>query len=498
MKTRLHSLLLLPTALLLCSCFPEERIWWSPKGDRALVSISEALHLVTADGELGAPLAGCASLEHALVKTVSWLPDGTGFVCQREHLCRTWAEARAMIPAEEATAVEEMAPAVLPLLQAAVQLAEKAKSLEEVAAQLPVAQKKRFSAAMLRQYLDDPATVEKLVLSLPAGKQIVEGLKRPDTGFRVSELCLYRLEDGKEPRVQPWHRSLLMQSVLPKVSPRHGVVACVKLDEKEETVALEVLPLNGDGPALVVANNVSPAFDWMPDGRTLVFMAPIGGEGEKLQSIHRITVVQENGALMKPRRESQGADGLADPVTVATTIMLNRPVLQALPDGRVLFASQPVTLPVGGPGPELEPRLYLVSADGKSVEAVPTTTGDLPTNLGYFTASPDGRLVAVVESETDAVAVVELSTGKTQIISPPHPRWQCKTIPAWKSATELTFAALHGAADEPKWMLWTEGAGVRCISEKWPAVATADWLDHKKPEEGKDAEAVNAKPAPSR
>lgn len=497
MNPKRHPIILLPLVLLLSSCFPEERIWWSPKGDRALVSISGALHLVHADGEPGAPLANGVSLEHALVKTVSWLPDGSGFVCERERVCTTWEEVRALISEEESAAVEQMAPAVLPLLQAAALLAEKAKTLDEVAAQLPVAQKKRFSAAVLRRYLEDPDTVEKLLLPLPDGKQIVEALRRTDMGFHVSELCLYKLDGGNEPRLQTWNRSLLRQSLMPKVSPRHGLVACLQLDEKEETATLEVLPLGG-GPALVVASNVSPAFDWMPDGRTLVFMAPIGGEGEKLQSIHRITVVQENGTLMKPRQESQGPDALEDPVTVATTIMLNRPVLQVLSDGRVLFASQPVVLPIGGPGPELEPRLYLVSSDGKSVQAVPTTSGDLPTNLGYFTASPDGRLVAVVESETDAVAVVELSTGKTQIISPPHARWQCETIPAWKSATELTFAALHGAAGEPKWMLWTEGAGVRCISEKWPATATADWLEHKKPEAGQDASAVNAKPSPTR
>jgi hypothetical protein len=182
---------------------------------------------------------------------------------------------------------------------------------------------------------------------------------------------------------------------------------------------------------------------------------------------------------MIPQEEDQQPDSASHPVTLATGIMLSRPVLQVLPDGRVLFASQPASLPLAGAVSELTPRLYVIAADGKSVQPVPTSPGDLPADLGYFVASPDGRLVAVVESETDAVAVVEVDSGRTHIISQPHPRWRCRTIPAWKSATELSFAALHGAGAEPKWMLWTEGGGIRCISEKWPATATAKWLDQK-------------------
>src|SRR5688572_3986096 len=101
MKLLSRFLLLLPAVLLLSACLPEERIWWSPQGDRALVSISDALHLVTAEGELGAPLQGGDSLQHALVKSVTWLPDGSGFVCQRERNYKTWSEVRAVIPQEE-------------------------------------------------------------------------------------------------------------------------------------------------------------------------------------------------------------------------------------------------------------------------------------------------------------------------------------------------------------------------------------------------------------
>ncbi len=488
MKTRLQPLVIsLLTALGLSSCFPEPRAWWSPAGDRAIVMIEDRLHLVSADGELGAPLTDEVFHKDALVKTVSWLPDGSGFVCQRTRLVSSWEEVRTMIPVAEAEVVEKMRTTVLPLLEAAARLAPNAKTLDEALSSLPVVMKQRFRSAARLAYQQDKTAVEKVLLALPDGAEIVQSLQKAGSGFEVNELCVFKLEAGRATKPLSLARSLLSPALLPRVSPKHQAVAFLRLAEDEESAALEVMSLDGRA-SLIVATHVSAAFDWMPDGRALVFMAPIGSDGEKLQSIHRITVVQENGDLMKPRQgnepgavadQKERTDLLGEPVTLATAITLNRPALQTLPDGRVLFASEPMTLPATGTGLEVEPRLFVISTDGKTVRPVPTAAGDLPTDLAYFAASPDGRHIAVVESETDAVAVVEVDSGKTQIISPPHPRWQCETVPAWKSATELTFAALHGSALVPKWMLWSEAGGIRCISEKWPATATAKWLEYK-------------------
>jgi hypothetical protein len=281
-------------------------------------------------------------------------------------------------------------------------------------------------------------------------------------------------------------RRLLKPLHLPRVSPGQPLVAVISLDDSGRSLVLEVLPLDGS-PGHVIARQVSAAFDWTPDGRSLVFMAPLGGEGEKLVSLLRLEVVAPDGVLLRPRLETgpngqpverRGPDRLGEPTPLATALQFNRPLLQVLADGRVLFASLPVTLPAVAPDPELAPRLFL--ADGKTVAPVPTAPGDLPANLGWFTAAPDGLRVAVVESETDAVAVVELATGATQILSPAHPGWQCRTLPAWKSAAELTFAALHEGA--PAWQLWRSDGDTRVLSGNWPAEALANWLEHKKTE----------------
>jgi len=89
-----------------------------------------------------------------------------------------------------------------------------------------------------------------------------------------------------------------------------------------------------------------------------------------------------------------------------------------------------------------------------------------------------------VDGANDAVAVVDLASGVTEVVSPAHPDWHCTTIPAWRSSAELSFAALDKPDGSPAWMLWSKAGGVRSISGKWPAQATGDWLkkDDKKVE----------------
>jgi len=478
MKTR-HFILLL--VLMLTGCLPEERVWWSPQGDVAVVASGDMVQLVTADGHSSRPLN--LGRWDELFKSVSWLRDGSGFVAQRTRVVAKWDELRGLIPAEEIRSVEMMLPLVIPLLETAASLGDQAKTLEDMISGLSESQMKRFAHAMRRKFEQEPERVEKLLLALPKGGELAESFKKSGTGYEISEQCVFKLDGEVVTEAKPLTCSLLRPALMPHVSPRHDALAFLRLDADGKSVALEIITLDG-GAEQTVARQVSGAFDWTPDGRALVFMAPLGGEGEKLQSIHRINVIEENGSLAKPGK----------PVTLATAITLNRPVVQVLADGRVLFASQPVTLPATGTGPELAPRLYVIAADGSAVAPIPTAPGDLPVNLGFFIASPDGKHIAVVESETDAVAVVEIDTGKTQIISPPHPRWQCRTMPAWKSATELTFAALHDGA--PAWMLWSEGKPLRCISESWPKSSTAKWLEQKS--DSATSQSPIAKPDPTR
>lgn len=478
-------------ALWLCGCYPEERIWWSPKGDRAIVAVNDHLHLVTADGTLGEPLLGGASIEDWLVKTLAWLPDGTGFVCSRKRHVRTWEETKKLISVQESERIEAWLPMVLPTLEFEIAQIKEPGHVNGLPALMPGHDKSVFVAGLWVLYERRRDDVEKALRRLPQGEEILAALDDERGIFSVFELCLSRLDQPMETSPQGIAWGLLKLPFMPKISPKHDAVAFLQFNEDNDAPDLRVTSLDGKTSLLVAQQISSGGFQWMPDGRMLVFTKSLGQPKGSLQSIQQIMVLQESGALMKPSHDSrpeggrikvETADRLPEARLLALAIMPERAALHPLPDGRILFASQPITLPVVESRPKLEPLLYLIAADGRSLSTIPTAPGDLPTDLNYMIVSPDGKLVAVVEEATDAVAVVEVSSGKTEIISAPHPDWSCKTVPAWKSDTELTFAALDEKTHAPCWMLWSAKNGKHSLSSHWSAAAMHDWLSERKPE----------------
>jgi hypothetical protein len=462
-------------------CLPEERFWWSPDGTQAAVLVNDQIHLARADGELGAALVASKGLNPDLPKRVSWLRDGSGVVVNRVHNLATWEEMRALVSAEEAAQIERLASAIPALLQTVP--ATEAGSLKHLLAQLSVREKASVSPAFHLAHARQKTAVETALRGFPRGVALLEEVQEETMPFQVHELCLIQLRDARPDGEATTLARSVTPLLWPLVSPKFAALAYGRFHVDGEKLALEVCTLDGK-EKLTAAWSTSAAFDWAADGRSLVFASPTNGDDSLLQTIQRVTVLQESGALMKPRGEDDSSPReLASSVDLAVAIFPSPPRLAALPDGRVLFASVPAKFPVVSKGLEVEPRLFLISADGLSVAPVPTKPGDLPTNLSFFAVSPDGQRVAVVESGTDAVAVVELATGRTEIVSAGHQGSQCRTLPGWKSATELSFAARALAKGEPRWMLWTPGLGVRSLSDKWPAGATQKWLEQKKEDE---------------
>jgi hypothetical protein len=467
MKTS-HRILLCVVAFCLAGCLPQERFWWSPDGSRAVVAVGDQLYLTTASGELKEPLSSELKLEGDLPIRVSWQADGGGFALHRIRKLASWDEARSLLPADEVKAIERHAAGVPALLNAAVAMSGDGNVTDALWSIAPNRDKELLGAAFFCALGKNKAAVESAFQASLKGAEFWAEVGGELSALAIHEICLVKLKGDQ----LDGHPTVLLRSihpvVLPELSPKFPVLAYWRVADEEKRVGLVVCTLDGKSQ-IDIASTTNTTFGWSPDGRSLIFAAPVSANDELLQSIRKVTVVQESGNLVDTVQS----------VELAMAIATDPPRLCSLPDGRVLFASQPVTLPAPGDGLNLDPRLYLISADGKSVTAVPTAPGDLPTNLGFFAASPDGKRVAVVESDTDAVAIVELATGKTDIVSPAHPNWHCRTMPAWKSATELTFAALDAPDGKPRWLLWTEGKGIRNISEKWPAEATARWLERK-------------------
>jgi len=468
-------LLLSLLAFALVGCHPQERVWWSPDGDRAAVLIHDELHLADADGALTGDLSkGDSGPGEVLTKSLDWLPHGEGFIVHRIRIIDAWQEARELMPEADRKRTEKLAETMPALLKASLALAGDG-SIQGLLNRLLSSETELASNAFNLALEQDADAIRKALADAP--KALANLKERPDNGldrYALNELARVDLSSGGAER----ETQVLLRSVnslsTPLISPSQDLVLFGRRVGEGQTVQLEVCRLDGSGHA-TVAKGALAAFDWTADRQSVVYMTAVGGQDSLLKRVRKLKVLTAAG---QPIAWNPAAN---PPEDLTTAIIPFLPRLAVLPGDKVLFAAQPVTWPHAEANPDKSPQLFTVSLDGGDLAAVPVADGDLPMNLGYFVVSPDGQRVAVVESETDAVAVISLATGQMELVSPPHANWQCRTLPSWRNAEELTFAALDRNSGRVQWSLWNLQGERRDLSESWPAKATDDWLEYKEP-----------------
>ena len=462
MKHLLRSLAGAALTLLWCGCLPEESIWWSPDGQTVAVRSPEGLRLAQLDGRLSPVLLP------GQIQSAHWSPDGSGLVVSRSLDRTDWAEVEALIPATEAAATRTMARAVPDLLRAGLTVT--GGNWNDLDGQflkpLGLDKNRVLSAAWFcARSLHREALLDVLRGFTNAAALETEILAPEANRTAVHEILWLPLREGQ--LVGP-PRALLqsLHPILdPLVSPRHPVVAC-RTDEG----ALKALPLAGGNPVTVVEGSVVAAV-WSADGCSLIHL--IMEESDAVGEIRSRRVLDDQGGLLTTIPPTQT-------LAVAAFGASSSPRLATLPDGRLLFASLPVTLPARADSIHPGARFFLLdpAAPESPATVVPVREGSLPDDLSVFAVSPDGQRAAVVEAGTDAVAVLELATGKVSILSPAHEGWKSRLIPAWRNPRELSFAALPSpTATRPELMLWRTDAPRRVLSEGWPEDVVKPWLE---------------------
>lgn len=473
----------------LCGCEPKERAAWSPDGQHAAVILKHRLHLTDAEGGLVDQFPDRDEKPgRLLVEGCRWLPDGEGLVLHRLRITARWEEMRPLIPEDEAVRVEALVDRMPELLRAAVILHGDADRAEILLAKLSPEEGERVGNALRQAFVSRTDAVKEALAGAPRALASLERRAEDEWGFVAHELVL-----------APWNREsgfgaakvLSRESrafSLFRVSPQYPVVACARPTGKTGRVDLEIRSLDGSF-FREVGRGLASAFDWTPDGLSLATMTPLDREGGALMQVGLVEVIGKDGRPIL--EEGGGKSGYPEWRRLAVAAVPFAPRLAVLPGGEVLFASQPGSLPTVGFGSGGGPRLYLLPTrgEGGGMREIPTAEGALPMDLGYFVPSPDGRRVAVVESETDAVAVVELDDGKVTLVSGPHPGWKCRTLPTWRSDGELAYASLDVKTGKVRWIGWQgRGEPSRILSQSWPESATDEWLEFQKPEKAKHKE----------
>jgi hypothetical protein len=437
-----HILCALLLALMVGCNEVEDRLAWSPDGKQAALRVDDRLYLMDANGKLSDVIA-------SNVTGAAWLPDSRGLVLTRLLPVDKWADAEQMLPAREADAAKAVAKGLLAFGV-------------EGADQLELKRPELASAAIL--YLVDVqsnALHEAVQKSRDPAKLEADLSNARTTG--VSEVSIFLLA-GKQRRAIERSLTSLTQ---PLPSPTTPVVAF----QAGET--LTVAPLDGSTNRVTVTDKLLGGYGWTPDGKALVYPNRISDKDNSdiiVAGITHYLVVDTNGALNAGQK-----------LPLSMNASTFTPRVKCLPDGRALFSGEPLQLPSRA---VVQPatRFYLIDpalGTNAAPVTIPGEAGSLPQDLAAFAPSPDGKQIAIVESGSDAVAVLDVASGALEVVSPKR-NWKSKVLPAWRG-NELYFAALPSEpSTRPELFRWRKGSAAVAISTNWPDSVVSTLL--QKPE----------------
>jgi hypothetical protein len=430
----------------------EDRLSWSPDCTRAVMRLGNDLCLVDTNGNLSASIA-------TNVTAAAWLPDNRGVVVIRQLTVDKWMAAGALLSSNEITSVETVARGYLAFCAGGG-----ADGYKEFFDQFEMKHPELVSPALLYLFDTQAAVLHEALQKAKDPGKLESDLSnmRTTTVAEVSMLRLAGDQASGPPRAIEHSLADLQQ---PRPSPSAPVVAFLRGD------ALVVAPLDGGTNRVSVAEKVEGVYDWTPDGKSLVYAVRLSESGSSdinLVRIERRTVIDATGALVA-----------GDTLPLALSGSGFTPRVRCLPDGRVLFAGFQQQLPAPALATR-QSRFFLVDpAQGTNAVpvAIPSAPGALPQDLAAFAPSPDGRQIAIVESGSDVVAVLDPASGALEVVSPKR-GWKSHVLPAWRGSEELYFAALpEPGSVRPEILRWRSGSAPQMISRGWPDQAVSGLLE---------------------
>lgn len=475
MKSRSSIACLAIFGLTLCGCLPEKRIVWSPNGSRAAVATPTGLYLIDATGKLLKP-----RMTDTPTRCV-WTADGKGLLVAHARKAAKWDELTKSMSAPEKEMIESTA----------VELRKRILDFSGDWEKFELDPDKKLSAGMeaaavlclrdkhaegIKEKLGDKwediekvdAPVWKLTLFDVTDEKLVE-----------TKTLFQGLDEIRTPTLSPdgrfagflWNRAVATDD-----ENLSSIARSLQLDQ----LSLNIVPTDGAKPARLVANKVAIEYDWSPDSRSLAFIhgTPSLEEGSRVElgSLATTTVADEEGHLLEKWEENDRVGMLFNP-------MLS---VRWLRDGRLLFSSVEVTLPVTTRAMPQEWTLFVM--DPRTPASVMRVLGrDLAEprepETPVFSLSPDEKRV-LLPGPNGRVTLYEFATGETTaLVSTHNPKGSTGNVPSWRNNDEITFVmpqadAPSGGSDRPEVHIWKAGKS-RCISEEWTEEVRTGWLENK-------------------
>jgi hypothetical protein len=413
-----------------------ERIVWSPDGQVAIVATAGSWYRLEPDGALQRLDVPEGAYRFA------WLGGSERLVLARRRHARTLRELQAALPPDRMAALSAKADAIWHELASGTHPDNLTTDFDIFAPEgdaIGLILMSRHGEWMHERFPEagdeDPSVaIDGLILATLRGARLEPGETIVEDLYMIGEIR----PSPREPAIAFVTRR---ESLFGPIGP--AAIRVFRSDVRQ---------------TVLVTDHASESVDWLPDGRTIVYLD--GADSDWRYQL---------GGLVTRQVVPDSGGRLDDTIRWLATVLFARDArVRALPDTRVLFTAAPHNLPSTSPTSAEE--IYLLdpsSREGTLTPVIPLSArGSLPEWLPSFEVSPDGARLLVPGTNGD-VMVVDLAERRAEMFREdlPNDGRHHVPLPAWRQAGE--FSRLRRGAPGIEFVL-QRGRSQVVLSGRWP------------------------------
>lgn len=425
--------------LLLVGCL-QERLFWSPDGSRAAVLTADGLYLTDTAGKLSPLLLPRAY-------RVAWLGDSQRLVVAHSREVKDFATLARTLGPERTMALTAKAEALWQQLQP-LKSTKDLPSLkpDDVVVGLLLYLRERYPERLKEKAGNEWKDFE----SLPAELHTLS----------VARLAGDRLELG----ATLYEGLVKVNDIRP--APGGSAVAFVTHvelgPESDDSLQIQLSPIDGSSPAKIVANRTSAQPDWSPDGRSLFYFKSEGeGRGGTSNDDLRLGTLSSSQALDANGKITIDQKSVAH----AGLIFHDSNRVRSLRDGRVVFNAAEFHLPISAKDRDTREGFFVVDPASNAVSRLcpAERLATLPPSLASFELSPDDKQMLVADGD-GKVWLFTLADQKAELINEGASK-DDSIAPAWRVPGEFTYRKKAGPRAE---LIQRRGSTETVLSRTWP------------------------------
>lgn len=454
-KSIIFTTILVAACLLLFGCHPKI-INWSPNGQWAAYCNDVGLFFSNGQGKISKKMC-----EH--VYRAQWFPDGKRLAIEQFAKLTSWQQVQNTISREYQEKYVQYAKGLLSVKDIQ-DWDEKTTMIKD----LNLLHGDELDAVQL--YIRDVASsgfpkevIESWGSYIEFGYHFLRIGTWDGKNFSIGERLWGSPERIWDMRVSAKGRVVAFTSAFPGDFDAGAVSSLWVVDIETQKVEL-------------LDKNTSLYPDWDASGTTLFYVRSMGKErsDSPLGTMLKRRLCDKEGRLLSDFAEVESLAGL-----VAGEFTK----IRCLSDGRIIFSSMEVTLPVIGKDvPELK-QLFVLDPQRQSTigRLIPRSTQNQTYgyNLDFFEISPDETQISIPDDD-GRVAALRISTGDFTVLQAQGTE-AIRTVPVWRYPNELCYideikGGLTGVKKHKQIMLrqvasdgtWSQP---RVISKSWPKEA---------------------------